>query len=43
MQFPIFANALFRVSGDNLAQKRQSNPCKQVAIAAGVQGEAKAL
>ena len=32
----VFANALFWVSGDNLALKHPANSCKQVTFAAGV-------
>ena len=36
-----FANALFRVLGDNLGLKHPGNSCKGVAFAAGVQKKPK--
>ena len=39
MQFLFFANALFWVSGDNLAWRCSANSCNQFAFAAGVQGK----
>ena len=38
MQLPVFANALFWVSGHNLGLKRPANSCKQIAFAARAQG-----
>ena len=41
MQLPIFENALFWASGDNLGLKCPANSCKRVVFEAEVQGKPK--
>ena len=41
MSLPVFANALFWASGDNVGLNSPTNSCNRVALAAGVQKKPK--